>query len=53
MTRTFNHLLMTYANIGGVKVKAIIDTGGQATVANPALLHAILRLRRQAVPTRP
>lgn len=43
LTRTPNGLLMTTAYIGGVRVKAIIDTGGQATVANLALRAALKR----------
>ncbi len=43
LTRTANGLLMTTAYIGGVRVKAIIDTGGQATVANSALRAALRR----------
>jgi predicted aspartyl protease len=43
LTRTSNGLLMTTAYIGGVRVKAIIDTGGQATVANLALGTALKR----------
>jgi predicted aspartyl protease len=41
LTRTVNGLLMTTAYVGGVRVKAIIDTGGQATVANLALQVAL------------
>jgi predicted aspartyl protease len=47
LTRTVNGLLMTTANVGGIRVQAIIDTGGQATVANPAL-RAALQARRHA-----
>jgi len=43
LTRTANGLLMTTAYVGGVRVKAIIDTGGQATVANLALEAALKR----------
>ena len=43
LTRTANGLLMTTAYIGGVRVRAIIDTGGQATVANLALEAALKR----------
>ncbi|HTY94712.1 MAG TPA: retropepsin-like aspartic protease [Steroidobacteraceae bacterium] len=38
-------LLMTTAEVGGIRVRAIIDTGGQATVANPALRAALLARR--------
>ena len=41
LTRTVNGLLMATAYVGAIRVKAIIDTGGQATVANPALLAAL------------
>lgn len=43
LTRTANGLLMTWAYIGGIRIKAIIDTGGQATVANLALQSALRR----------
>ncbi len=45
LVRTAKGLLMTTAYVNGIRVKAIIDTGGQATVANRALLDA-LRTRR-------
>lgn len=38
-------LLVVDANVGEVRVKAIIDTGGQATIANRALLDALNRRR--------
>ncbi len=41
LTRTPNGLLETTAYVRGIRVKAIIDTGGQASVANPALLKAL------------
>lgn len=41
LTRTANGLLETTAFVRGIRVKAIIDTGGQASVANPALLKAL------------
>jgi len=41
LTLTSNGLLMATAHMGGIRVKAIIDTGGQATVANSALLAAL------------
>ncbi|HTV80247.1 MAG TPA: retropepsin-like aspartic protease [Steroidobacteraceae bacterium] len=43
LTRAHNGLLMTTAYIGSLRVEAIIDTGGQATVANPALRAALKR----------
>ena len=48
LVRTANGLLMTPAYIGRVRVKAIIDTGGQATVANPALQAAMRTRHPQA-----
>jgi len=44
LVRAPNGLLMTTAYIGGIRVKAIIDTGSQASVANLALQNA-LRVR--------
>jgi predicted aspartyl protease len=41
LTRLANGLLMAQAYVRGIRVKAIIDTGAQATVANPALLAAL------------
>jgi predicted aspartyl protease len=46
VVRTVNGLLMTRAYVGGIRVKAIIDTGGQATVANLALMEALQTRRR-------
>jgi hypothetical protein len=36
-----NTLVVVSASIGDVRVKAIIDTGGQTTIANLALKHAL------------
>ncbi|HEV2700599.1 MAG TPA: aspartyl protease family protein [Steroidobacteraceae bacterium] len=41
LTRTANGLLEVKAFVRGIRVNAIIDTGGQATVANLALLEAL------------
>ena len=41
-------LLTVDALIGGIKTKAIIDTGGQGTIANTALRDALLRRRSRA-----
>jgi predicted aspartyl protease len=38
LMRSANGLLMATAYLGAIRVNAIIDTGAQATVANPALL---------------
>jgi hypothetical protein len=43
---------MTRAYIGGVRVSAIIDTGGQASVANLALRSALMRTHREGVLSR-
>ncbi|MBM4218381.1 MAG: hypothetical protein FJ171_01845 [Gammaproteobacteria bacterium] len=40
-------LLVTDAHMGGVPVKAIIDTGGQATLGNEALRAALAERRRR------
>jgi hypothetical protein len=40
-----DRLLMVDAQVAHVKVKAIIDTGGQRTLGNPALLAALTRGR--------
>jgi predicted aspartyl protease len=41
LVRSANGLLMATAYMGAIRVNAVIDTGGQATVANPALLAAL------------
>jgi predicted aspartyl protease len=41
LVRSANGLLMATAYMGAIRVKVIIDTGGQASVANPALLAAL------------
>ena len=47
-------LLVVEGFIGGVPVKAIIDTGGQATLGNEALRAALAeRRRRQALAAKP
>jgi len=43
LTRTANGLLLAKGFVGSVRVQAIIDTGGQATVANLALQAALKR----------
>ena len=45
-------LLVVDASVGEVRVKAIIDTGGQATIANLALLNALNRRRMHLKSTR-
>jgi hypothetical protein len=46
LVRSANGLLMATAYMGTIRVHAIIDTGAQATVANPALLAALTARRR-------
>jgi len=46
LKRTPSGLLIAHAFVRGIPVQAIIDTGGQATVANPALLAALRAKRR-------
>jgi hypothetical protein len=41
------NLLMVKAYVGSVPVKAIIDTGGQVSIANRALEEALARKRRE------
>jgi Aspartyl protease len=43
--RLTDGLLMVDAIVGGIHAKAIIDTGGQGTIANVALRDALLRRR--------
>lgn len=45
-------LLSVEADMGDVRVKAIIDTGGQSTIANNALRDALLRHRAHLKTTR-
>jgi hypothetical protein len=45
-------LLSVDASVGDVRVKAIIDTGGQATIANLALRDALLRHRSRLKTTK-
>ena len=46
-----NRLPLIDATIGGVRSKAIIDTGGQASIGNNALRDEILRRRIKQQPT--
>jgi len=43
------NLLVVEASVGGVRTKAIIDTGGQVTIANMALRQALQRRRAQLI----
>jgi predicted aspartyl protease len=42
-------LLIVPARVGGVRVHAIIDTGGQATIGNEAMRQALVRRRAQGM----
>jgi predicted aspartyl protease len=42
-------LLIVYAHVGGVRVRAIIDTGGQATIGNEAMRQALVRRRAKGM----
>lgn len=48
MLRSPLGLVILKANVGGVPVKAIFDTGGQATIGNWAMRNALLRHERGA-----
>jgi predicted aspartyl protease len=50
--RRADQLLVVRATIGGVKARAIIDTGAQATVANRALRDALEKKLRGSVGTK-
>lgn len=43
-------LLMFHAVVGGVRIQAIIDTGGQATIGNEAMREALVRRHAQGTP---
>lgn len=45
-------LLMVIARVGGVRVSAIIDTGGERTLGNPALRQALRMRKRLAEPSK-
>jgi hypothetical protein len=47
-----NRLPLMEAVMGGVHIKAIVDTGGQASIGNLALRNALLRRRQSAVVSR-
>jgi predicted aspartyl protease len=43
LERSAAGLLIVYAHVGGVRVHAIIDTGGQSTIGNEAMRQALVR----------
>jgi predicted aspartyl protease len=49
LERNLTGLLTIRAQVAGVRVQAIIDTGGQATIGNDALRAALVRRRAQGV----
>jgi predicted aspartyl protease len=44
-------LLVVRARVGGVHIRAIVDTGGQATIGNEALRDALVRRHAQGSPS--
>lgn len=50
---TRGNLLSVEASVGGIAVTAIIDTGGQISVANQALLRALEQRRHKLLETHP
>ena len=52
LERSDTELLMFHARIGGVRVQAIIDTGGQRTIGNLAMRDALMRRHRQGTAVR-
>jgi len=49
ITFTRNHLLSFDIRVGGVRTKAILDTGAQLTLGNSALRDALIRHGREGV----
>jgi predicted aspartyl protease len=49
LERSPNGLLTIRAQVAGVRVQAIIDTGGQATIGNDALRAELVRHRAQGI----
>jgi predicted aspartyl protease len=47
LERSREGLLIVSAHVGGVRVHAIIDTGGQATIGNEAMRQSLVRRRVQ------
>ncbi len=47
LERSSAGLLIVSAHVGGVRVHAIIDTGGQATIGNEAMRQSLVRRRVQ------
>jgi predicted aspartyl protease len=51
LERSDTGLLMVRAVVGGERVHAIIDTGGQATIGNEAMRQALVRRRAKGTPS--
>ena len=49
LERSKEHLLVIRAQVGGLPVRAIIDTGGQATIGNEAMREALVRRRAHGI----
>jgi predicted aspartyl protease len=49
--RAATGLLVVRARVGGVHIRAIVDTGGQATIGNEALRDALVRRHAQGSPS--
>jgi hypothetical protein len=47
--RSPEHQLVIQAQVGGVPVRAIYDTGGQATIGNEAMREALVRRRAHGI----
>jgi predicted aspartyl protease len=50
LEHTSTGLLMVWALVGGERVHAIIDTGGQMTIGNEAVRQALVRRRAKGTP---
>jgi predicted aspartyl protease len=51
LERSNTGLLIVRAMVGGQRVHAIIDTGGQATIGNEAMRQALVRRRAKGTPS--
>jgi predicted aspartyl protease len=51
LERSFTGLLVIHTQVAGVRVQAIIDTGGQATIGNEAMRAELVRRHAQGTST--